>query len=292
MLVIAAPGLLRSQTSAQRSEYYRSENAFKRGIELFPFEVHENHYLKVEYNNRDFVSAMHWYSQADSLLRSRTYTYWPDDMSVQRMLDFTPDSLIQRELLFGDEPKSRELIGYVYGVDYVSDFRDRFTEVIYDSSQAIVAYKIMATQGQLIAAIFLDYDSLGFLTNETWFQGAGLQRVREFRYIFHRETGQQEVIERGRDGQVVSHVRIKLDPHRRPSFGWRKRQQVMPLSLSEARKGTPCGQLSAIAPPSPGHPIVTPQGCPILPRSPRGKGPAGWPIAPLARARWQAPGKS
>ena len=140
-------------------------------------------------------------------------------MSVKRMLEFTPDSLIQRELLFGDEPKSREVISYIYGVEYVSDFRDRFTEVIYDSSQVIVAYKIMATQGQLIAAVFLDYDSLGFLTNESWFHSDDMQRVREFRYIFHRETGQQEVIERGRDGQVVSHVRIELDPHRRSGFG-------------------------------------------------------------------------
>lgn len=219
LALAAVPILLWSQQNPQRSEYFRSENAFKRGIELFPFEVHEDDYLKVEYNERGFVSAMHWYSRADSLQRSRTYSYWPDDMSVQRMLDFTPDSLIQRELLFGDEPKSREVIRYIYGVEYVSDFRDRFTEVIYDSSQAIVAYKIMATQGQLIAAVFLDYDSLGFLINESWFHSDQMQRVREFRYIFHRDTGQQEVIERGRDGQVVSHVRIELDPHRRSGFG-------------------------------------------------------------------------
>ena len=219
LTLAAVPMLLWSQESARRTEFFRSETAFKRGMELFPFEVHEDDYLKVEYNERDFVSAMYWYSREDSLKRSRTYTYWPDDMSVQRMLEFTPDSLIQRELLFGDEPKSREVISYIYGVDYVSDFRDRFTEVIYNSSQVIVAYKIMATQGQLIAAVFLDYDSLGFLTNESWFHSDQMQRVREFRYIFHRDTGQQEVIERGRDGQVVSHVRIELDPHRRPGFG-------------------------------------------------------------------------
>ena len=40
-----------------------------------------------------------------------------------------------------------------------------------------------------------------------------MRRVREFQYIFHRDTGVQEVVERGSEGQVVSHVRIQ-DPHR------------------------------------------------------------------------------
>lgn len=211
--------VLRGQDRPIQIEYYRTEIAFKRGIQLYPFEVHEDDYLRVSYDERGFVSKLEWFTSKDSLLRTRDYTYWPDDMSVQRMLEFTADSLILRELLFGDEPKSREVIGYLYGVDVVADFRDRFTEVIYDSSRTIVAYKIMATRGNLIAAVFLDHDSLGFLTNETWFQGDEMQRVRSFRYIFHRETGEQEVIERGRDGQVVSHVRVKLDPRKVAAYG-------------------------------------------------------------------------
>ena len=208
-----------SQQGSIKTEYYRSETSFKQGIELFPFEVHETDYLKVVYNSRGFVETLQWFSRQDVLQKSRVYSYWPDDMSIKRMIEFTPDSLIIRELLFGDEPKSGEVIGYLYGVDKVADFRDRFTEVIYDSSQTIVAYKIMATQGQQIAAVFLDYDSLGFLTNESWFQGEPMKLARSFRYVFHRDSGEQEVIERGRDGQVVSHVRIKLDPGKVPGYG-------------------------------------------------------------------------
>ena len=205
--------LLLAQVSGPRSEYYRDEEAFKRGINLFPFEIHEDDYLNVEYDDFGFVGRLRWFNRQDGLLKTRTYAYWPDDNSVKRMLEFTPDSLILRELLFGDEPRSRELIAFIYGVDFVSDFRDRFTEVIYDTAQIEVAYKIMSTQGNLIGAIFLDYDSLGYLVGETWFRGDDMRRVREFQYVFHRDTGEQEVIERGSEGQVVSHVRI-TDPHR------------------------------------------------------------------------------
>ncbi|MEE9464824.1 MAG: hypothetical protein V3W14_04515 [Candidatus Neomarinimicrobiota bacterium] len=196
-----------------RTEYYRDEDTFKQGIRLFPFEIHDADYLKVTYDGHGFVELMAWYTLEDSLLKTRSYEYWPDDRSVKRMLELTPDSVIVRELLFGDELRSRRFIEYVYGVEFVSDFRDRFTEIFYDSSKATVAFKIMSTRGNLIGAIFLDYDSLGYLTNETWFQGDQMKRVREFRYIFHRESGEQEVIERGVEGQVVSHVRIKTDPH-------------------------------------------------------------------------------
>ncbi len=212
-----APAMI--QQGSLKTEYYRSEKSFKQGIKLFPFEVHEAGYLKVIYNNRGFVETLQWFSRQDALQKSRVYTYWPDDMSIKRMIELTPDSLILRELLFGDEPKSGEVISYLYGVDKVADFRDRFTEVIYDSNQTLVAYKIMATQGRQIAAVFLDYDSLGFLTNESWFQGDPMKLARSFRYVFHRDSGEQEVIERGRDGQVVSHVRIKLDPGKFSGYG-------------------------------------------------------------------------
>ena len=220
LLPLTAPLLMAEvQGDRQKIEYYRNETAFKRGIELFQFEVHEQDYLEVVYNDRGFVQSLLWYSRLDTLQKSRDYTYWPDDMSVKRMIEYTADSLILRELLFGDEPKSREVISYLYGIDQVADFRDRFTEVIYDSNRVIVAYKIMATHGERIAAVFLDYDSLGYLTNESWFQGEPMKLARSFRYIFHRDSGEQEVIERGRDGQVVSHVRINLNANRVRGYG-------------------------------------------------------------------------
>ncbi|MCH7521947.1 MAG: hypothetical protein IIB42_09655 [Candidatus Marinimicrobia bacterium] len=209
-----------AQPAPPRTEHFRDEDAFKRGISLFPFEIHDAGYLKVTYDGQRFVQVMAWYTAGDSLLKTRTYEYWPDDLSVKRMLELTPDSVVVRELLFGDELRSRRFIEYVYGVEFVTDFRDRFTEVFYDTARATVAFKIMSTRGNLIGAIFLDYDSLGYLTNETWFQGEDMRRVREFRYIFHRDSGEQEVIERGREGQVVSHVRIKTNPHQRiPAAG-------------------------------------------------------------------------
>jgi len=209
---LLAAGLY-AQADSPEVEYYRDETAFKQGLELFPFEIYEDDFLKVVYNDLGFVSEFRWYTRADHLLRIRTYEYWDDDHSVKRMLEQTADSLILRELLFGDEPRSREFIKYLVGGEVVADFRDRFTEVIYDSLQTPVTYKIMSTQGQLIGAIFLDYDSLGYLVHETWFQGRPMERIREFRYIFHRDTGEVELIERGREGQVVSHVRLQ-DPHR------------------------------------------------------------------------------
>ncbi len=218
--------VLAAQSHPPRADYYRDESGFRAGIKLFPFEVHEDDYLKVDLDNLGFVQLMSWYTRTDSLQKTRSYEYWQNspagraaDGSIKRMLELTADSLIIREVLFGDEPKSREFIAYAYGVDFVADFRNRFTEVRVDSAQHITSYRILSTQGELIGAIFLDYDSLGFLTNETWFQGDEMKRVREFRYIFHRDTPEQEVIERGRAGQVVSHVRIKTDPHRRPGYG-------------------------------------------------------------------------
>jgi hypothetical protein len=213
------PGLLAAQSVFPRTEYFRNEETFRQGIKLFPFEIHEAGYLKVRYDELGLVRLMSWHTQEDSLVMTRSYEYWEDDGSVKRLLELTPDSLIVREVLFGDEPKSREFIEYLYGVEFVPDFRNRFTEVRVDSLQRTVSYRVMSTQGQQIGAVFMDYDSLGFLTNETWFQGKAMKRVREFRYIFHRDSGEQEVIERGREGQVVSHIRVKKNPHQTAGWG-------------------------------------------------------------------------
>ncbi|MFC1747011.1 hypothetical protein ACFLZR_01590, partial [Candidatus Neomarinimicrobiota bacterium] len=149
----------------------------------------------------------------DSLLKFRMYAYWEDDQSIKRMTELRPDSVLLRELLFGDEPRSREFIRYLVGGTVVADFRDRFTEVIFDTLQRPVIFRITSTQGAVIGVIFLNYDHFGYLINETWYEGEARQLIREFSYVFHRATGEVEVIERGRDGQVASHVRIQ-DPHR------------------------------------------------------------------------------
>lgn len=216
---VVLPSLLTAQSELPRTEYFRNEDTFRQGIKLFPFEVHEDDYLKVMYDDLGLVRLMSWYTREDSLLKTRSYEYWEDDGSVKRLLELTADSLMIREVLFGDEPKSREFIEYLYGVEFVPDFRNRFTEVRVDSLQRTASYRVMSAQGEQIGAVFMDYDSLGFLTNETWFQGTGMKRVREFRYIFHRESGEQEIIERGREGQVVSHVRVKKDPHQTEGWG-------------------------------------------------------------------------
>ena len=226
MGLAVALAFVSAQQTAAHTEYYRDEAGFRAGIKLFPFEVHEGDYLRVTYDALGFVELMSWYSRTDALQKTRSYEYREDasghrapGSSMRRLLELTPDSLIIREVIFGDEPKSREFIEYAYGVDFVSDFLNRFTEIRVDSERRTTSYRILSTQGDLIGAIFLDYDSLGYLTNELWFQGKEMKRVREFRYRFHRESGVQEVIERGREGQVVSHVRIKPNPHQRPGYG-------------------------------------------------------------------------
>lgn len=219
LIALALVTVLLSQQGANAISYYRDETAFRRGLKLFDFEIHQAGYLQVINNEHGVVRLMNWYSRSDSLKATRTYTYWEDDLSVKRILDMRSDSVIIKELLFGDERTSHEFIRYVYGPTFLTDYRDRFTEVIYDSTSTISAYKFMSTQGELIGAIFLDYDSTGFLISESWFHGPKMNRVREFHYRFHRDTGELEVIERGRGGQVTSHIKITIDPHRPKTDG-------------------------------------------------------------------------
>ena len=110
MLVILATAAVSAQPSPPRTEHFRDEDAFKRGISLFPFEIHDAGYLKVTYDGQRFVQVMAWYTAGDSLLRTRTSEYWPDDISVKRMLELTPDSAVARELLFSDEVRPRRFI--------------------------------------------------------------------------------------------------------------------------------------------------------------------------------------
>ena len=218
MVLGLVTGLL-AQQGANAISYYRDETAFRRGLKLFDFEIHQAGYLQVVNNEHGVVKRMNWYSRGDSLKATRTYSYWEDDLSIKRILDTRSDSVIIRELLFGDDRTSHEFIRFVYGPTFLTDYRDRFTEVIYDSTSTISAYKFMSTQGELIGAIFLDYDSTGFLIGESWFHGPKMNRVREFHYRFHRKTGDLKVIERGRGGQVTSHIKIKIDPHRPSADG-------------------------------------------------------------------------
>ncbi len=82
LLAVSLP----ARQAAPRTEYYRSEETFRQGIKLFPFEIHEADYLKVVYDDQDFVRLMSWHTREDSLIMTRSYEYWEDDGSVSGLL--------------------------------------------------------------------------------------------------------------------------------------------------------------------------------------------------------------
>ena len=77
------------------------------------------------------------------------------------------------------------------------------TEVYYDESFNLIAYRFLTINGNMIGSIFKEYDDMGHLSVETWTQGESNKVVREFRSTFDSKNGYYQLFERDKSGQIV-----------------------------------------------------------------------------------------
>lgn len=197
-------------------KFYRSEQDFRRGVEISERELGRKAYLEVHYGDRGNVLSKLSFKRKNKLVQFEDFAY--DSVSQALMVKsvYDADSTLLRQFLFGSgEPMSEKYIRYVYGVKKIGEFQDRFTGIEYAHGRRPTVYRFFDVDGFLYGIMNLSYDSNDRLRQEDWVAMPGERLMRRYLYSYHQDSGTTEIWEYDSTLTVVMHMTVGADGHAR-----------------------------------------------------------------------------
>ncbi|MCH7732702.1 MAG: hypothetical protein IIB44_09330 [Candidatus Marinimicrobia bacterium] len=192
-------------------KYFRTEDDFLRGIEITEKRLGWKAYLEVHYDTEDRVIKIQHFKRKRKLLTYVDFKYDSTTGDLALRSFFNAKGNLIKDILFGPEENlSLKYIRYVYGVDHVLDFGDRFTEVVYKDNKPSVTkfYDVNTFQ---YGEIEYFYDGSGELRQEDWISKPSDQLVRRFLYTYYPEDGITELWEYDSTLAQVTHLKLTPD---------------------------------------------------------------------------------
>ena len=182
------------------TRFYKDQDALIKGFDAFSNESNLGK-MKVSRNNSGSILSIEWANEQDSLNRIREFSYF-DDGLLESITDKI-DGKIYFENLFGNNDIAEKFYRYIFSSSFQPIHYDHMTEIYYDNSFRIVAYRFLTLNGDLIGSIYKKYDSKGYLKNEKWTQGYDDRVVREFSSKYDEINNSFKIIEIGKGGKLI-----------------------------------------------------------------------------------------
>ena len=95
-------------------------------------------------------------------------------------------------------------LDYIFSSGFISRDFNYYTEIYYNDGKPS-AYKFSTTHNDhVIGTIYREYNEKDHLVKEAWCKGETSKLLREFSSIFDSSSGGYKLIERDKNGKIVS----------------------------------------------------------------------------------------
>ncbi len=153
---------------------------------------------------RDFdnkVLSMNWFTNSDSLIRSRDFEYFENGLLAA--IRERVGGVIIQETLYGQNEYSRKFYEFIFSAGFLPSHYDHMTEVNFDSESIIKSINFLKLNGNKIGSIDYIFDEKGHLINEIWRKGRMDSIVREFVCSYEEVNGGYRIVEKDKYGRIV-----------------------------------------------------------------------------------------
>jgi len=158
-------------------------------------------FLKVYRDSDDKVISMNWFTHSDSLIRSRDFEYFENDL-LAIVRERVGGSIVQ-ETIYGQNEYSKKFYDFVFSSGFLPSNYDHMTEVNYNSDSIIESLQFLKLNGKKIGSIKYIFNDNGHLINEIWQKGEMDSVVREFVCFYEEGVGSYRIIEKDKYGKIV-----------------------------------------------------------------------------------------
>ena len=158
-------------------------------------------FMKVFRDEDDKVLSLNWFTNSDSLIRSRDFEYF--DNGLLASIRERVGGLIEKETLYGQNNYSRKFYNFIFSSGFLPSHYNHMTEINYDSDMNIEKINFLKLNGEKIGSIEYIYNINKHLTNEVWRKGSMDSIIREFVCYYEQLNGNFRIIEKDKNGKIV-----------------------------------------------------------------------------------------
>ena len=173
-------------TAGERQvKYFFTDHDFLTGHNVPKSEIINKNHVRAEYDQLDRLILKSHINRSGEVLSLEQYTYIDSNTAI-RQKDLVDESgHIFYQTVFGREPQSISYIEWVFGVDSVKKWDDRFTTSDLNEMDKPDNYRFYDVDAFEYGGKELDYDSLGRVKRDEWFRRPDNKSMHKFLYKFY-----------------------------------------------------------------------------------------------------------
>ena len=198
--------------------YFESDLNFKSGLSMLSTARRGLKHLAVSYNENDQPVKIEYYT-ATGILNKRVMLKYNESLQLVERGFYNSNGKYESLIIYGDsEPWSQEFRQFRYPKNEPLTFTDQQTHFTVKDGIFISKIVFETIDGKKYGQIELDYDYLGYLSEERWRDLPSGRIIRQYRYKFELIKNYDEahsvvqIWEYGYDNQLVSNVAVDMAP--------------------------------------------------------------------------------
>jgi len=199
-------------------KYFESDHNFKSDLAMLSTERRGKPHLAVSYNTLNQPIKIERISPNGVTKKLEMLRYDLTGKMIERG-EYNQNMKYLNLTVYGqDEMWSQEYRTWRYKINEPLNFNDQQTYFIFDEGMQVKKIIFQTIDGQKYGQVELDYDYLGYLSEERWRDLPSARIIRRFKYkfdiIYHGEEPSTvvQIWEFGHDGELVSSVAVDMAP--------------------------------------------------------------------------------
>ena len=199
-------------TAGERQvKYFFTDHDFLTGHNVPKSEIINKNHIRAEYDQLDRLILKSHINRSGEVLSLEQYTYIDSNTSI-RQKDLVDESgHIIYQTVFGREPQSISYIEWVFGVDSVKKWDDRFTTSDLNEMDKPDNYRFYDVDAFEYGGKELVYDSLGRVARDEWFRRPDNKSMHKFLYKFYDDLNITHMFEYDSNGVLIMDVKLSPD---------------------------------------------------------------------------------
>ena len=192
-------------------KYFLSERDFLTGKSVPKSEVVRKPHIRAEYDDLDRLIVKSYIDRSGKSVNQEQYSYLDTNETIRQkdFVDVTGN--IYQQTIFGRESHSVSYIEWVFGVDSVKKWDDRFTTSKLNKINKPDNYRFFDVDAFEYGGKEFDYDSLGRVIRDEWFRRPDGKSMHKFLFKYYDDLDITHMFEYDSNGVLIMDVKLSPD---------------------------------------------------------------------------------
>ena len=182
--------------------FYSNFPQMYQGVKLFHDAMDDEGKMRVERDALGKVLFIDWNEEGEEENYRRRNFEYHNDGTLSTLTDLINDEKVF-ETWFGENDIAEDFLNYIFSSGFIPNDYSYYTEVYYNEGKQNI-YRFSTMADHVIGTIYKEYNDKGHLIKESWCKGETSKLLREFTSIFDPKSGGYKLIERDKNGNIVS----------------------------------------------------------------------------------------